>query len=106
MLHAPSWSYELYLLTSCRADALGMGVLVALAARDGRVWSWMREKRALLYTVAGILFLILLGIDLSSFEPFSSNLYSAEYSLLAAFYASLLLIAIIGSSEPCSATSC
>ena len=94
MLYAPSWSYEPYLLTPCRADALGMGVLVALAARDQRVWSWLRENRALIYAVAAILFLVFLGMDFSLVEPFSPRLFGAEYSLLAALYASVLLIAI------------
>jgi peptidoglycan/LPS O-acetylase OafA/YrhL len=94
MTYLPAYSYGAYLLTPCRADALGMGVLVALAARDRRIWHWLRENRALLYAGAGTLFLILLGIDLSSFEPGSATLYGAEYSLLAAFYASVLLIAI------------
>lgn len=94
MLYVPSQSFAAYLLTPCRADALGMGVLAALAARDRRVWAYLRENRALLYAAAGVLFLVLLLIDLSSFEPFSPALYGAEYSVLAGFYASLLLIAI------------
>ncbi|MFZ0309494.1 MAG: acyltransferase [Candidatus Sulfotelmatobacter sp.] len=95
----PGRIFATYALMPCRADALGLGVLAALAARERRTWSFLREHRAWLYGGAGILLAILLVIDLSSFEPFSGTLYGVEYSVLATFYASLLLIAITGTDS-------
>jgi peptidoglycan/LPS O-acetylase OafA/YrhL len=96
-LYLPSRMYATYLLTPCRADALGAGVLTAIVVRDRRVWQYLQIHRRWLYAVAGILLVILLRIDLSSFETYSPKLYGAEYSIFAAFFASLLLIAISGS---------
>ncbi|MHB8216704.1 MAG: acyltransferase family protein [Candidatus Sulfotelmatobacter sp.] len=96
ILYLPGHMFITYAFMPCRADALGLGVLVALVARNPKAWSCLQEHRAWLYGAASIPFLILLLIDLSSFEPLSATLYGAEYSVLAAFYASLLLIAVTG----------
>jgi len=95
-LYFPNQMFATYLLTPCRADALGFGVLAAVLVREPKAWSYLREHRAWLYGAAGILFTVFLLIDLSSFESFSTTLYGVEYSIFAAFYASLLLIAITG----------
>jgi peptidoglycan/LPS O-acetylase OafA/YrhL len=106
ILYFPGHIFASYLLTPCRADALGLGVLAALAARDRRAWTYLREHRTLLYGAAGSLFLAVLLIDLSSFEPFSATLYGTEYSVLAAFYVSVLLIAITGEDRFVRALFC
>jgi peptidoglycan/LPS O-acetylase OafA/YrhL len=92
----PGHVYATYVLMPMRADALGLGVLVALLARKDHSWSWLCEHRRWIYGSAILLAAALLLISLSSFEIFATSLYGAEYSLLALFYSALLLIAITG----------
>ena len=96
-------AFRNYFLTPCRADALGLGVLCALLARDQRAWGFLQRHRKLLYGTAALLGigLLALAIELQlitsgTYSPLTTPIYGMEYSLLALFYASLLLIAITG----------
>ena len=90
----PNGESSVYFLMPTRADALGMGVLAALLVRDARTWSWLREHRAWLYGAAGVFLFPLAVISLLHLSVV--GLYGTEYSMLALFYASLLLIAVTG----------
>lgn len=92
----PARMYASYFITPCRADALGLGVLIAALVREPRLWQYVRERRAWLYGIAAGMFFVLLCIDFSSFQTPSPALYGAEYSIFAAFFGSLLLIAVTG----------
>jgi hypothetical protein len=90
-----------YFLTPCRADALGWGVLCALLARNQRAWEFLKGHRALLYRGlallgSGLLVLAIYfeSITAGTYLPLATTFYGMEYSLLALFYATLLLIAI------------
>lgn len=96
ILYFPGRIFATYTFMPCRADALGLGILVSLVVRERKSWLYLREHRTSLYAAALVLFSLLFLIDLSAFEPFSATLYGAEYSIFAAFYASVLLIAITG----------
>jgi peptidoglycan/LPS O-acetylase OafA/YrhL len=92
-----------YFLTPCRADALGLGVLCALLTRDQHAWSFLQRQRGLLYGVTALLGLGVLALTIelqlitsATYSQLTTSAYGIEYSLLALFYASLLLVAITG----------
>jgi len=78
-LHSPDRMFATYLLTPCRADALGLGVLAAVLVRERQAWAYVRARRWGLYAAAGVLLAVLLLIDLSSFETYSPMFYGTEY---------------------------
>ena len=79
-----------YTLLPSRADAFGYGVLVALACRNKRAWTWLACHRRYLYLV----FLILgCGIVFLTVHP--RGVYVVGLSWIAALYASLLLLTIV-----------
>jgi peptidoglycan/LPS O-acetylase OafA/YrhL len=83
-----------YVLTPCRADALGMGVLCALAVRSARFQRQIRGSIGTLYllavvTLAGVVFLTIRGTN--QYEPPTATW---GLSCIALFYASLLMIAV------------
>ena len=92
----PGRMYATYFITPCRADGLGLGVLIAVVVRERRLWLYVREHRRWLYGIAVGMLLILLSIDFSSFQTPSPALYGAEYSIFAVFFGSLLLIGVTG----------
>lgn len=81
-----------YTLLPCRADALGWGVLVALACRNERVWSWMASNRRSIYLAFSLLGL---GLVFHTFHGGRRVLNTVGYSWLAAFYALLLLLVVV-----------
>ena len=106
MFHFSNGAYASYVLMPCRADALGFGVLSAILVRDEQAWCWLGSHRIWLYGAAGLLGFGLLLICLSSFEVFSTMLYGTEYSILALFYTSWLLIAVTGEDGFVKAVLC
>jgi len=90
----PNGEATAYFLMPTRADALGMGVLAALLVRNASAWLWLREHRRWLYGAAGLFLLPLVLISFFATSP--ASFYGTEYSILAVFYASLLLIAVTG----------
>ena len=84
-----------YVLLPCRADALGFGVLVAILVRSEIVWTCLESHRKQIF-----LAFLLLGVGVFRLlfirEPFGNPLFVCfGYSLLAAFYATLLLLVIV-----------
>jgi peptidoglycan/LPS O-acetylase OafA/YrhL len=79
-----------YTLLPCRADALGFGVLVALACRNKEVWEWIVSRRKHLY-----LAFLLLGCGVVFLLKYQRHLYTIGLTWIAAFYASLLLLTVV-----------
>ncbi len=79
-----------YILLPCRADALGFGVLVALACRNKAVWEWLACRRRHLYSA-----FLLLGCGVVFLLKYQRHLYTLGLTWIAAFYALLLLITLI-----------
>lgn len=81
-----------YVLLPCRADALGLGVLLALAARDAGARDWLlSHRRQTLYA------LLVLGAGVGALLLLRGPLWMVGmgYSWIAAFYATLLLRVVI-----------
>ena len=84
--HSATDGFAAYMLLPCRGDALGFGLLVAIACRNQTVWTWLISHRRYLYTAfavlgTGVLVWTLADLDLG-------------FTWMAAFYASLLLLAV------------
>jgi peptidoglycan/LPS O-acetylase OafA/YrhL len=80
-----------YTLLPCRADALGYGVLIALVCRNQSAWEWLTtHRRKLLW---GFWFLGCGVIYLALWQP--RGFFTVGASWLAAFYAMLLLLAVL-----------
>jgi len=88
--------FACYVLMPCRADALGLGVLSAILVREETSWNYMVRHRRLLYACSGVLLLGVFGVILQAYPLFTVALHGLEYSVLALFYASVLLIAVTG----------
>jgi len=86
-----------YALMPCRADALSLGILVALAGRTPRWWNFILAKRAALKWAAWILFAVLTILTPSG-TPLGGPMVTIGYSVLAFFYAAMLLITVTGAS--------
>jgi peptidoglycan/LPS O-acetylase OafA/YrhL len=79
-----------YTLLPCRADALGFGVLVALACRNKEAWEWLASRRRHLYWAflvfgCGVLFLL----------KYQRHLYTLGLTWIAIFYTLLLLLTLV-----------
>jgi peptidoglycan/LPS O-acetylase OafA/YrhL len=85
-----------YVLTTCRADSLAVGVLCALLARNQRAWEYLRSHRPLIYAAASALGLCLVVLISRGYGYWDKTLYGLDFSVLACFYAAVLLIAISG----------
>jgi peptidoglycan/LPS O-acetylase OafA/YrhL len=82
-----------YSLLPCRADALGYGVLIAIVVRNKRAWIWLASRRPQIYLVFALLGV---GACLMTKLPFASRFFMGiGFSMLAAFYAALLLLVIV-----------
>jgi peptidoglycan/LPS O-acetylase OafA/YrhL len=83
-----------YTLLPCRADALGFGVLIAMACRNETAWAWFESHRphlcaAFLALGCGVVFLTLR----------QRYLYGIGLTWIAAFYSSMLLITVVNPRE-------
>lgn len=93
LLHSGGGSLAAYVLLPCRADALGYGVLIAMIVRSESAWMWVASHRSRAY-----LAFVLLGVGacLLTKLPSANPLFvGIEFSMLAAFYATLLLLVIV-----------
>jgi peptidoglycan/LPS O-acetylase OafA/YrhL len=90
-------SFADYVLMPCRADALGMGVLIALIVRDPKWFGVTLANRSGLKKTALVL-LLALAMFTPRGSEFSGVMVTVGYSCLAFFYGSLLLMALTGAS--------
>lgn len=83
-----------YVLMPCRADALSLGVLVALLLRTPRFWKFVMDRPTLVYWIAGIALLGPVWLTYRGYGMFDNVMVEVGYSLLALFYTSCLLLAL------------
>jgi len=87
-----------YVITPCRADALCLGVLIAMAIRSPSVWKKIVARRRYLYAALVFASAVGLWLVLGPFQPFTMELLGLEYSLFALIY-SLLLVSTLVSPQ-------
>jgi peptidoglycan/LPS O-acetylase OafA/YrhL len=87
-----SYHYGPYTLLPCRADSLGMGVLIAIASRNKRAWDWLADHRTQLY---GIACLLGGGMALLSVRQQYFAVYIMGLTWIGAFYATVLVLALV-----------
>ena len=90
---SPSHSVQ-YALTPCRADALAMGVLLALAWRDDRWKARLASHQKLLYAILGVLLIGVADLAIWHPSPYTYKMSLWGFSCLDAFFAGLLLLAL------------
>jgi len=83
-----------YVLMPARADALCLGVLIAITMRTPTAWERISARPKILFSTLGVAIGLGLWIVLSSFQPFTGAWHGLEYSLLALIYAVLLLVTL------------
>ena len=79
-----------YTLLPCRADALGFGVLIAMACRNKSVWEWLESHRPQLYVA-----FVVLGSGVILLTVRRHYLFVVGLTWIAAFYSSMLLLAMV-----------
>jgi peptidoglycan/LPS O-acetylase OafA/YrhL len=75
----------------CRADALAIGVLAALLWRNQSFRAWLSTHVQALYALGGIVLAGIVGLCEFSASPDALGMQSVGYTLIAAFYAIVLL---------------
>ncbi len=94
---AATGSFADYVLMPCRADALGLGVLIALLLRSPKWFGFLMARRTVLKNVSLVL-LAVLALMTPWGVAFSGVMVTVGYSCLACFYGVLLLIVLTGAS--------
>jgi peptidoglycan/LPS O-acetylase OafA/YrhL len=84
-----------YVLTPCRADALAMGVLLALVLRQERSRAFLQGHLKMIYGVLGLLLLGVLYLALVAYSQYSYAMTVWGYSCLDASFSGLLVLALI-----------
>ena len=87
-----------YVLMPCRADALCLGVLIAIALRSPSVWKTILAHKKYLYAALGLASGVCLWMLIGHFEPFTLQLFGLEYSLFAIVYSLLLTSTLLSAS--------
>ena len=80
----------LYTLLPSRADALGFGVLIALACRRKSAWEWLTSHRRHLY-----LAFLFFGCGFALLHKYQWGIKVFGFTWIAAFYAVLLLLTLV-----------
>jgi peptidoglycan/LPS O-acetylase OafA/YrhL len=84
-----------YVLMPCRADALSIGVLIALGLREPHILSMMRQYSWAVYTLLAVWSVIGVRVLLGQFQSYEGKAFGVEYSFLASFYGLLLLATLL-----------
>jgi peptidoglycan/LPS O-acetylase OafA/YrhL len=95
-----------YGLMPCRADALCLGVLVALLVRTPHLCNILIARRSLLFWVWGMLAVALALLTWKQYSYDSHAMTGVGYSVLALFYTSCLLITLTAQGWLQKALSC
>jgi peptidoglycan/LPS O-acetylase OafA/YrhL len=100
LIHSLSDGAEMaYVLTPCRADTLAMGVLCAVLVRTPEAWDFLNAHLSWVWGAFCSLGLGLLAMLFKEYPFYNRALYGLEFSVLAGFYAALLLLALIGKNK-------
>jgi peptidoglycan/LPS O-acetylase OafA/YrhL len=83
-----------YRLMPCRADALAIGMLAACAWRSKSFRNQLETRKTWVYAILAALFLCILPFWARYSNPNSAITQIMGYSVLAAFYGVLLIVAI------------
>jgi peptidoglycan/LPS O-acetylase OafA/YrhL len=90
--HFLSW----FMLMPCRADALLLGVLGAIALRDDRCRAWLASKQSFFhFLLFPVLLLGLAFFILKGYNQFMFPMLSYGFSWISVFYLSVLLYALL-----------
>lgn len=84
-----------YVLLPSRWDALLLGVVIAHAVRDQRVMSWLQSHERWILFAAGAIGLLLLPLFLVNHSTRNVILVFGGYTIIALFYALLLLDVLV-----------
>ena len=80
----------MYTLLPCRADSLGLGVLVALACRNPAIWSWITSHRRYIYSAFSMFGF---GVAMWTTREFPI-MDRIGFTWMGAFYTCLLLLVL------------
>jgi len=94
------WYYLPQFAMPCRADALALGILAAVAWRDARFREWLKEHPAVLQRTFAYLLVVLAGMMWWLGRPNGLVTYTAGYSVLGIFYTCFLLLVMSQSDGP------
>jgi peptidoglycan/LPS O-acetylase OafA/YrhL len=83
-----------YMYMPCRADALALGALGALAMRHAGAVAWLQRHLGLLYAAAGVLLVPMAHLTLTRATNHEHATAFLGYTAIAAFYLVVLLIAV------------
>jgi peptidoglycan/LPS O-acetylase OafA/YrhL len=87
-------NFSAYVLMPCRADALCLGVLIALVLRTPAAWNLILSNRRALWVATLVFFGCVSFLCYRHFSMFAGIMTTAGYSVLAFFYTCCLLIAL------------
>ena len=90
----PAWRSAAYTLMICRADALLLGVLAALAVRNERAVAFLALRRNLLRGLALACCSVLAAMTLKGWGMLSTALSTIGYTCTALLYVSVLLMTV------------
>jgi peptidoglycan/LPS O-acetylase OafA/YrhL len=90
----PAWRSAAYTLVICRADALLLGVLAALAVRNERALAFLASRRYLLRSLALMCFAVVVVMTLKYWGMGSTAMSTVGYTCTALMYVSVLLMTV------------
>ncbi len=94
LCYYPTWGAAAYTLLICRADALLLGVLAALAVRHKRTLVLLSSRPLALHALAAVCFAAVFVMSVHHCGMMSPAMSTVGYTFTALMYVSILLIAI------------